>query len=41
MHTQQILATMQGDLSLMQNGSINKNNLLAVPMLQGGKVQFS
>ena len=32
---------MQGDLSLIQNGSINKNNLLAVPMLQGGKVQFS
>jgi len=35
------MAAMQGDLSLIQNGSINSNTNITVPMLQGGKAIFS
>jgi hypothetical protein len=32
---------MTGDISLIQNGSITRNNLNVVSMIQGGKVAFS
>lgn len=39
--TQQILSAMNGDTSLIQNGSIPKNNLPLVEMLKGDSVALS
>ena len=32
---------MQGDMSMIQNGTIAKDTVITVPMLLGGKAAFS